>query len=89
MIQRLRQPNLELLRDLRGWTITLGLVALATSLQLAGIVNLANPKTWTSAFYLFSYADMMSSIAGPVAIAGVALVVAALGLHFVIRRSGR
>ena len=76
----------ERLQTLRGWAIGLGLVAGVLALIVAGFVNLANPKAWSSAFSALAASGLLRWAAVPLAIVSGVLLVAAVALQLVIER---
>ena len=81
--------NVEVVQRLeafRGWAIGLGLIAGVSSLTVAGVGGVGNPKNWSSAFSAMAAAGYLRWAVVPLAaLAGILLIAAAV-LHLIIER---
>ena len=80
--------RLDLLRAIRNWFATLGIVAIAMAVMTVRN-TVANPETWTSAFNALAASGAFTQYAGWLAGFGVLLLIAAILIALYVGKAER
>lgn len=89
--QQLRRlARLERLQVVRNWALGLGIVALVSSIGIAGFGSgIENPKSASSMFSALAQAGFLRWVALPLVIAGASLLAAAIGVQIFLAKNKR